>query len=77
MSNCNSCFKNRIHHFKPRRKPMMQSRPERCDICEVENWSVAYCSFCHKWLCDSCRKDPIKRFKGMTKELKKKFINKT
>lgn len=55
---------------------MMQSEPETCDICGVTNWNVQYCGFCKKWLCDDCRANPYKRFMGMTKELKKKFINK-
>lgn len=73
---CNTCHKNRIQHFKPRRKEMMQSKPEKCDICGAENWTVNYCAFCKHWLCQECRDNPVKRFKAASKEWKEKLVNK-
>jgi hypothetical protein len=41
---------------------------QMCDLCGVVDFSVRYCGFCKKWLCDNCRRDPVKRVKGMVKD---------
>ncbi len=65
---CNSCIKAGLIHSKPRREKRMMSREEQCDLCERIGWDVQYCGFCKKWLCDNCRRDPVKRAVGFTKE---------
>jgi hypothetical protein len=46
----------------------MMPSEQQCDLCPHIGWDVQYCGFCKKWLCDKCRKDPVKRFKGMMRE---------
>lgn len=70
---CNSCNKSiGLQHFRPRRKEIIPQE-EECDICHTIGWDVSYCSFCKKWLCPKCAKDPVARFKGFTREMKKKI----
>jgi len=41
-----------------------------CDVCrlidgDLTRKSVTYCGFCKAWMCEKCRKDPIRRARAV------------
>ena len=70
---CSTCFKSQLSHSKPRKRMLVQTKPEKCRVCELfgteyYGWDVKYCPICHAWICDKCKNDPVRRARAAYRE---------